>query len=323
MDIENRPIIICLTPVRNEAWILDTFLKCTSLWADYIIIADQNSTDGSREIANRYEKVILIENKSKQFNEPERQKLLIAAARKITGKRLLITLDADEIFAGNFLDTADWNSMLNAKEGTVFGFHWLNLLPAFKRCWKSEGFFPWAIMDDNSHHTGEEIHSPRVPVKDWGAIVKLEQIEVLHYQYTDWKRMESKHRYYQCIERLKFPQKPAVAIFRMYNHMYAIFKNKLKDCKEEWFSFYEAKDILLRNIKPSETNWFDDEVSKILIEHGSHKFKKESIWTENFSSKDPRNFIDKMLHFYLKRTTYFTNNFIVKLFDKVFTKIYK
>ena len=61
--------IICLTPVRNEAWILDKFLQCTSLWADYIILADQMSTDGSREIALKYPKVILVDNNSATFNE--------------------------------------------------------------------------------------------------------------------------------------------------------------------------------------------------------------------------------------------------------------
>jgi len=39
----NQPLLICMTPVRNEAWILHAFLKATSLWADHIIIADQNS----------------------------------------------------------------------------------------------------------------------------------------------------------------------------------------------------------------------------------------------------------------------------------------
>ncbi len=46
-----KPLLICLTPIKNEAWILDRFLKCASLWADYIIIADQQSTDSSIEIA--------------------------------------------------------------------------------------------------------------------------------------------------------------------------------------------------------------------------------------------------------------------------------
>ena len=46
MNNENKPLLIDLTPVFNEAWVLPAFLKATSLWADYIIIADQMSTDG-------------------------------------------------------------------------------------------------------------------------------------------------------------------------------------------------------------------------------------------------------------------------------------
>ena len=48
--MSNRPLLVVLTPVRNEAWVLHAFLKATSLWADHIIIADQMSTDGSRDI---------------------------------------------------------------------------------------------------------------------------------------------------------------------------------------------------------------------------------------------------------------------------------
>ena len=29
------PLLIVMTPVRNEAWVLHAFLKSTSLWADY------------------------------------------------------------------------------------------------------------------------------------------------------------------------------------------------------------------------------------------------------------------------------------------------
>ena len=31
-----RPKIICLTPVKNEEWILRRFLRLASLWADHI-----------------------------------------------------------------------------------------------------------------------------------------------------------------------------------------------------------------------------------------------------------------------------------------------
>ena len=98
----NRPLLICMTPVRNEAWILNAFLKATSLWADFIIIADQCSTDGSREIAMRYPKVILIDNNNTDYNEAVRQKMLIDKAREIDGDKILFALDADEIFAANF-----------------------------------------------------------------------------------------------------------------------------------------------------------------------------------------------------------------------------
>lgn len=67
--VETPLTIIVITPVRNEAWVLDAYLTCTSSWADYIILADQHSTDGSREIATKYEKVILVDNDLPEMNQ--------------------------------------------------------------------------------------------------------------------------------------------------------------------------------------------------------------------------------------------------------------
>ncbi|PYS70680.1 MAG: hypothetical protein DMF69_12770 [Acidobacteria bacterium] len=78
-DQKVRPRIIVLVPVRNEAWILKTFLECASLWADHIIVADQSSTDGSTEIAAAFPKVTVIENPLPHYSEVERQQLLICA----------------------------------------------------------------------------------------------------------------------------------------------------------------------------------------------------------------------------------------------------
>ena len=124
-----RPLIVCLTPVKNEAWILERFLKCASLWADHIIIADQASDDGSRDIARSFKKVQLIENSANVFNEPERQKLLIEAARAIPGQKLLIALDADEFLTANFLGSRDWELVMRAVSGTVINFQWACVLP--------------------------------------------------------------------------------------------------------------------------------------------------------------------------------------------------
>lgn len=318
----DRPLIICLTPVRNESWILDTFLSCTSLWADYIIIADQKSTDNSREIALKYPKVILIENNTDHFNEPERQKLLINEARKIDGKRLLITLDADEFFVSNFQEKKEWNEILSATPGTVFGFRWINLLPGYKKYWSPEGYFPWAFMDDGSQHFGQEIHSPRVPLKSWDTIKKITEIRVLHYQYIDWLRMQSKHRYYQILERIKFPAKSAVQIYRMYHHMNAVKNQNLSDSDEHFFSFYEDNKIAIRQVVLEKKVWFDDTVMCLIAEHGKNTFHKEDVWFGRFQNLDSRNWIDKLIHFWLRFSNKHTQYSFIKKIDKILAKWY-
>src|SRR5437660_66806 len=75
-DDSQRATVICVTPVRNEEWILERFLLCASLWADYIIVADQGSDDDTPRIAASHPKVTLIENSSPAYDEAARQKLL-------------------------------------------------------------------------------------------------------------------------------------------------------------------------------------------------------------------------------------------------------
>src|SRR5689334_16635952 len=50
---ESSPRVVVVTPVRNEAWILDRFLAVASRFAERIIVADQRSTDDSRAICAR------------------------------------------------------------------------------------------------------------------------------------------------------------------------------------------------------------------------------------------------------------------------------
>ena len=53
----DRPAVICVTPARNEAWILERFLRAAELWADHVIVADQQSTDRTVAIARKFDKV--------------------------------------------------------------------------------------------------------------------------------------------------------------------------------------------------------------------------------------------------------------------------
>ena len=85
---DTSPKLVVLTPVRNEAWVLRGFLEATSLWADYIIIADQMSNDGSRDIAREYPKVILIDNDREEMHMAATRRLLFEEARKIKGEKI-------------------------------------------------------------------------------------------------------------------------------------------------------------------------------------------------------------------------------------------
>lgn len=322
-----RPTIICLTPVKNEAWLLERFLKCSSLWADYIIIADQNSDDGSREIAKSFEKVILIENNSLEYSESERQKLLIEAARKISGPRLLIALDADEFLTANFMESPEWLTILNAPIGTILRFQWVNVRPDMVTYWTPPIEFSWGFLDDGSQHVGTKIHSPRIPIPQNSTSIILRDIKVLHYQYTDWERMKSKHRWYQCWERINNPNQRAIDIYRQYHHMFDIPAEEIHVIPNEWRSGYEAKGIDMTSIyQPGKFRW-DAEVVELIIQHGPLLFKREAIWDVDWlvlsgktSSKlleDPRSDLDKYIHRWLEKTQSSQDRFTVKFITKI------
>ncbi len=324
-----RPKIVCLTPVKNESWILEKFLMAASLWADHIIVADQFSTDDSREIAKRFEKVILIENPSAEFNEPGRQKLLIDAARRIEGPKLLITLDADEFLTANFHVSAEWEFIMHAPPGTVIRFKLANLRPDLAKYWP-EGYFPWGFKDDGSEHVGAVIHSTRIPMPQDSMKIDLEEIKVLHYQYTDWDRMASKHRWYQCWEVLNRPERSAYEIYRQYHHMYEVNDSELLEVREEWFDYYLTKNISVKNIRKDGIYWWDREVLGYFQRYGTKVFKKLDIWDADWkvmadhfkiqgvaANNDPRNFIDKMIHRWLKSETYKRTNILNKIFRRL------
>ena len=85
--MKDRPTIVVVTPVRNEAWVMDAFLTCASSWADFILLADQHSDDGTREIASKYEKVKLIDNNISEMNQAAARELLFREVDKIEGDK--------------------------------------------------------------------------------------------------------------------------------------------------------------------------------------------------------------------------------------------
>src|SRR3954465_2951780 len=110
---------ICLTPTRNEAWIIKPFLGAEKSWGSQVIVADQESTDGTLETARATPGVQVLINDSPGYDESYRQRLLLNAARQIKGKRLLLALDADEALSANWKNSSEWERIRSAAPGTV------------------------------------------------------------------------------------------------------------------------------------------------------------------------------------------------------------
>ena len=311
-----KPTFICVTPVKNEAWILDRFLECASTWADHIVVADQHSDDGSRDIARRYDKVTLVNNDSPRYDEDARQKLLLREARRLPapGRRIIIALDADEMLTANWMDSPEWSRLQRAPAGTVLRFQWINVTPDLQHHWRPDDDIPFGFVDDGAGHEGQAIHSPRLPVPSGAPSLVMRDIAVLHYQYTNWTRMKSKQRWYQCWERLQHPEKRPITLYRQYHHMDAA-RAAAEPLQEQWLKGYQDAGIDMTSTLCEGTSLWDEKVSQLLEENGTAPFRKLDVWDVDYGAlrrrtgrsvngalDDPRSPFEKAVHAWLART---------------------
>ncbi len=307
---KSRRKLIVLTPVKDEAWIMSLFLKTTSIWADMIIIADQQSTDGTRDIICQFPKTIMINNDSHDLDEDYRDRLLVEKAREIAGNdNILFRIDADEILTPCY-DSDEWTKMIYSEPGSVWYFHWANILPGFKQYWKSDSLIFGAFIDDGRPFTGHSfIHSRDLFNFNSDKKKVFNDCLLMHYQYTDWNRMNCKHRFYQCFEHVKFPDKSAIDIFRTYHWMYNP-SFQLHSLPNTWIDYYHQLDIDIKDIIYDHTfRW-----SSIILDYiNKYSSKYFCFFDTNDNNKSTPNrinitlkgkpFLGKLLLLYLKTTT--------------------
>lgn len=309
--------VICLTPVKNERWILNNFLKAASIWADHIILSDQMSSDNSREIVRKYPKVILIENSNQEdFDEYRIRNPLVEAARKIVGKKLLIALDADEVLTPNF-KVEEWHHLKQLPEGTIIRFPIYNIGRNFEYYWKPNSNIPIGYIDDGAIYKSGLIHASRLfdPVASTKHVYDVKDIAMLHLQYIYWDRMMMKQRWYQCFEKIKFPHKSPIEIYRKYHHMYSLTNNDYKVLPSWWIKEYKRLGVDLLDTKDERPYHWEHTILNYMDKYEVNYFKKLAIWdvdwtlcARNFKRdnpnlyKDPRDFTDKIIHNWLQKT---------------------
>ncbi|MFA5991005.1 MAG: glycosyltransferase [Candidatus Doudnabacteria bacterium] len=315
---------IVLMPTKNDAWILRKTLPCILMWADKVIISDQQSTDNTVELCKEFPQVTILQNTNIFHSTKVRQQLL-DEARKEPGNNLIFSIDSDEVVTADILNPEVLQSLEKKPIGTSFQMQWVQLWRSTKKyrndnsVW-SNSYKHFAFIDDRvasyTYEYGVNDHNSRVPTSLAKNSIKLEMPKVLHYQFVNWLRMLAKQRFYRVQDFIQTTRalKEALKI----NKMYFIAKDeseiKWNDVPIEWTKGYENRGVDLQNIKAENLFWYDVEVLKWLTKYGKKSFKLLDIWDvdwdvikkaieatgihnmpkEDFS--DPRNFFIKAYH---------------------------
>jgi Glycosyl transferase family 2 len=279
------PCAICLTPVRNEAPQLESFLAAAATWADAIIVADQASTDGSREIAARHPKVVLVDNTGAGLDESYRQRLLVERARsEFPGARVLIALDADEALTAGARNTSGWRAMLASPPGTPLLMPWINLLPGAQRAWVAPRPKRFGLVDDGSEPAPGLIHNGRLPAGSRPSLA-LGDLGVVHLQLLDWPRMKAKQRWYQAWERVHLPRTRPHAIYRRYHWMDALAPAQVVPTEPGWLGGYGdvGADLVRRGTTASSYAHWDEAVLELIDAHGAETFRRVDLWDHDWA----------------------------------------
>lgn len=331
MEAQARPLIVVMTQVCNDAWALRAFLEATSLWADYIIVADRMSTDGSREIVQEYPKVVLIDDESKEMDQAATRRLLFEAAKGIDGDKLLLTLDADEFLSGDFVNTGDWNKMMNSKPGDAFCWHWMDLRRNDITKYSISQYYYWCVHESEAFW--EDVFSD-VYMREWRLQWQPKDDESHEFFLNDFcsihlsrahrLRQRNKDRFCQVSAIEKNPKKSRVALFRQYHHEDGL---DYLEVPQDVFCFYEKNGLNIWDYVDlnDDGGYYTSEILGCFQRDGLKKYALLDIWDEDWMErnglKDPRNVFHKLLLGYLNKTNPYANSIWVRGVDKIFKLI--
>jgi hypothetical protein len=280
----DRPVLL-LCPTRNAIHDLRRSLPTWELIADKIIIADQGSTDGSRELVQSHDKVVLIDNPNREYNEFTRNALLVEAARKIHPAAIHLMLDADEILSSNVLDAPEWHHFRQMEPGTVGDFNWIQLWKTprqyIARGVGSPGRYQLAFIDDGRPVEGKKrMHEQRgVGVQNPDLKFVFNDVVCLHYAWVNFQAAIRRNNYYK-VHWVTQGAKSYHQNNRNHGWHRTVRDKDIASSPAHWLSGYLSRDIDVTSIGESALYWWDIEILKTFNAIGVKKFYPLDIWRE-------------------------------------------
>ena len=277
--------IIALVPVRNDAWVLEHSLACWSGFCDVIIVSDQNSTDGSREIYGKFPKVVVLdaprENTVAGLPQQARWRLL-DAARQYDGHNLLWCTDADELTPPTFARSFFERHADALTERRVIECRFYNLwdsqtrfrqdLSAYGPRWKPMGFVDDRVVD-YPRGAVRPLHEPRMPIETGDTALRAESLPVLHLQWTMWQRNQMKQAWYRCIDFMD-KRMTAAEVNAFYSITLPEWYVRTEDLPDAWRSDVTLPDAGVDR-QPA---WQEAEILGWFAERGVEFFEPLEIW---------------------------------------------
>lgn len=329
--------VICLTPYRDERWMLHRFLSCALLWADMVILGDNCSEQPFDDILDCHDrtriKVVKVDMGG-FFNESAMRKPMLDAAREIPGKKLLTFLDADEVYSAEIFDSHELHSLFSIAPGNVATSDWVQLGPYVRHGSTITRSIVAFLMDDgvSEYNMDKKFHGLRVPgeanVHKWD-ILRLNDISILHYADVDLLRKKIKNFWYQCHEWLLPDRKPLPVILRQY-----YFRIDRDDAytaiaiPEKVFSHYISAGIDMTSVNKLWYIWQEKQVLDFFIEHGVDRFDLLDIWDHDWERsagkydmklsalhRRRRSLMGRLIRYYIRVTHQYSSNALVKRLD--------
>ncbi len=285
--------IVAIMPVRNEDWILGFTARAILQWVDELVILDHCSTDSSREIEvkilneSKEESVSLLYDNDPIWEEMRHRQLMLDYART-RGATHIVTIDADEALTGNLVPTIR-DIIESCPSDHVLQLPWLTMRDSLMQCHASgiwaEQFASTAFEDSPELHwaarDGYDFHHRHPcgrPQRPWQPI-KHEQGGIMHFQYSNRRRLLAKQALYKMTEVVRWPGRDSIAeINKRYDwSVYGsaqrpeggVPKFDLRSIDARWWAGYKN---LMRHIHLGTEPWQEPECRKMVEEYGRETF---------------------------------------------------
>ena len=281
-----KPVILCC-PVRNELHNLTRLLPAWNMYVDQIVVADQMSTDGTREYLSGFDNVHIIENRNPEFNEPARKRMLVDKARSLASGAILLFLDADETLSANVTTSLEWNRFLREPPGTTGYFSWVQLWGSIKKYIAHgevglPGHSSFAFIDDGRALDPEGImHGPRGPgMKRPERRFYFNDVVNLHFFLTNMEVYRKKQNWYKQF----WIGKGGKFFYTNRNHIIyeKVRVQHTEPSPPEWYAAFEAAGLDLSSASSPELLWYDVEILQTMHKKGARSLWLLDIWNQDW-----------------------------------------